>query len=130
MRLYLSCNFGALGRIRQICEYLEDHEVEVDWLPNEVPVYCGTNKSTYSTKMKILEGLTNADFYIIMADRYITPHFYQWADLELKFATLLEMPIIVLQPWSCWSVPAQLIQVADYIFDWPSEKLSKFLDSI
>ena len=60
--------------------------------------------------------MSEVDYYIVIADRY--QQYRSVIDLELMVAFFLDIPVVVLQPWSCWSVHENLQRQAWKIINW------------
>ncbi|MGH1437248.1 MAG: hypothetical protein ACRBG0_22600 [Lewinella sp.] len=124
LQLYLSCNFQDLGRKEVLLDYLATKNFAFtavtvpappsDWRKKEKQHYFRVNAK---------DLMSTSACYLVMADRYHHSSYQCWVDREIGSALFLDKPIIVLQPWSCWSIDRNLRDQADYIVNFPSESI-------
>lgn len=126
-RLYFSCNLTDLDRGTKLCEELKKKKFPfTDTAPSAQLVIC---EAEISKALKIImwERMMKSDYLLLMADRY--KQYYRWVELEIACACILDIPIVVLQPWSCWSIPKPLSQKAWKILQWDAKILIDTLQS-
>lgn len=122
LKLYFSNNLDDLDRRQMLTQFLKKEKLlfeEVSKLGNATVPPSGISKK------EIRQDMEKADYYIVVADRYEA--YQQWIALELICAFFLDVPIIVLQPWTCWSVPQKLKEEATIIINMDQQALVSFL---
>jgi hypothetical protein len=115
LKLFLSYNFAYLDRRSLFTSFLTDHclmfeEIGLSFLSPT------STSLAFITKAQVRDRMMLADYYLVMADRYDAHA--SLSELELSCAFFFDVPIIVIQPWSCWSVPKPLKEKAWRIINW------------
>ena len=126
VKLFFSQNFFFQNRHAQLKDFLRESALPFEevYLPNSSSI---ERAASARSRQQICRAMLNTDYYLIMADRYSEN--YQMLHPELTCADLLKVPVIVIQPWSCWSIPTSLKVKATRILPWRSASLVDYLKS-
>lgn len=122
LKLYLSQSAIALDRKGTIFRFLRNEKLVFEEVN---PEYSTSFLPHNNLKSDIRKHMEKADYYLVVADRYETLE--QWISVEMVCAFFLDVPIIVLQPWTCWSIPQKLKENATVIINLDQRALIDFL---
>jgi hypothetical protein len=127
INLFTSISSMDLDRQEAIHQYLIYNQIafqEINLLTAEWPGDVGEEQYFHVMREAMLE----ADCLLIFADRYAK--YKTIVDKELLAAQFLLLPIIVLQPWSCWRIPDELKTKSSHVCAWKSNDLVRVLQKI
>lgn len=126
-KIYLSKNFKDMNRYQRFEKYLNLQKFNFEQLNKHLWSESDSSWLMGEKKNAIREQMMDADCYLVLSDRYAQYH--EWVELEIFCATFLDIPIVVIQPWSSWSIPQQLKLYTWKIFNWEDKRLIAFLES-
>lgn len=126
IRIYVSSSFLANDRAAKFCSLLAKEGVP--FTAASLPPSDWDDMATNSLQLrKQLRSLIEpSDYVFIIADRY-TAH-KAAVDMEIETAHVFGVPVVVIQPWSCWSIPTPLLNQTYLVFNWGQKQLFETLD--